>query len=71
MKTEGNSKLDISRNLNRLLDEVHDKPEENLIETLAIRSMQKPVIRQRISAITVWLLNIIHTSPRLSAVIRI
>ena len=41
MKTEGSSKIDISRNLNRLLDEVHDKPEENLIETLAIRSMQK------------------------------
>ena len=47
MKTEGSSKIDISRNLNRLLDEVHDKPEENLIETLAIRSMQKSTLYDR------------------------
>ncbi len=40
MKTDG-SKIDISRNLNRLLDDVNGKPEENLVETLAIRSMQK------------------------------
>lgn len=40
MRTEG-SKTDISKNINKLLDSVQGKPEENLIETLAIRSMQK------------------------------
>ena len=40
MRTEGN-KTDISKSLNKLLDNVQGKAEENLIETLAIRSMQK------------------------------
>ena len=40
MNIEG-SKTDISNNINKLLDNVKGKPEENLIETLAIRSMQK------------------------------
>lgn len=40
MKTEG-KKSDISKGINRLLDSVQGKPEENLVETLAIRSMQK------------------------------
>ena len=40
MRTEG-SITDISKNINKLLDSVQGKPEENLIETLAIRSMQK------------------------------
>lgn len=40
LKTVGSSS-DITRNINKLLDDVHNKPEENLIETLAIRAMQK------------------------------
>ena len=40
MRTEG-TKTDISKGINKLLDSVQGKPEENLVETLAIRSMQK------------------------------
>lgn len=40
IRTEG-SKTDISKGINILLDKVQGKPEENLVETLAIRSMQK------------------------------
>lgn len=40
LKTEGNQ-TDISKNINKLLDNAQGKPEENLIETLAIRAMQK------------------------------
>ena len=35
------SKTDMSKGINKLLDNVQGKPEENLVETLAIRSMQK------------------------------
>jgi ribonuclease R len=42
LKTSG-SKSDISKNINTLLDKSKGKPEQNLIETLAIRSMQKAV----------------------------
>lgn len=35
------SKSDVSKGINGLLDKVQGKPEENLIETVAIRSMQK------------------------------
>jgi ribonuclease R len=40
LRTEG-KQTDISKGINRLLDDVSGKPEENLVETLAIRSMQK------------------------------
>ncbi len=40
VKTEGN-KGEVSKGLNKLLDSVHGKPEQNLIETLAVRAMQK------------------------------
>jgi len=40
LKTTG-SKKDFSKNINNLLDKAKGKPEQNLIETLAIRSMQK------------------------------
>ncbi|MEG1543892.1 MAG: ribonuclease R [Tannerellaceae bacterium] len=40
LNTEG-SKSDVSKGINTLLDNVQGKPEENLIETVAIRSMQK------------------------------
>ncbi|MDR3269595.1 MAG: ribonuclease R [Tannerella sp.] len=40
LKTDG-SKSEITRNINKLLDSAKGKPEENLIETLAVRSMQK------------------------------
>lgn len=40
LKTAG-SKNDVSRSLNRLLDDVHGKKEQNLIETVSLRAMQK------------------------------
>ena len=40
LKTTG-SKSDITKSINSLLDSAKGKPEENLIETLAVRSMQK------------------------------
>lgn len=40
LKTEG-TKCDVSKGINNLLDNVQGKPEENLIETVAIRAMQK------------------------------
>ena len=40
VKTTGN-KTEVSKGINNLLDKVQGRPEENLIETVAIRSMQK------------------------------
>ena len=40
LKTDG-GKSDTTRSINRLLDDAKGRPEENLIETLAVRSMQK------------------------------
>ena len=40
VKTTG-SKAEVSKGINNLLDKVQGRPEENLIETVAIRSMQK------------------------------
>jgi ribonuclease R len=40
LKTEG-TKTQVSKGINSLLDNVQGKPEENLIETVAIRAMQK------------------------------
>ncbi|MDY5813031.1 MAG: ribonuclease R [Bacteroides sp.] len=40
IRTTG-SKNDISKSINRLLDDVHGQKEENLIETVSIRAMQK------------------------------
>ena len=37
----GGSKSDLTKSINNLLDKSKGKPEQNLIETLAIRSMQK------------------------------
>lgn len=42
LKTEG-SKSDVSKGINKLLDQVQGKREENLIETVAIRAMAKAV----------------------------
>lgn len=42
LKTSG-GKTDVSKSINNLLDEVQGKSEENLIETVAIRSMAKAV----------------------------
>lgn len=42
IKTSG-SKTDVSKSINSLLDSVQGKSEENLIETIAIRSMAKAV----------------------------
>ena len=40
LRTSG-TKTDISKSINHLLDDVHGKKEENLIETVSIRAMQK------------------------------
>ncbi len=40
LRTEG-SKTDISKSLNKLLDDVKGKKEENLVETIALRAMMK------------------------------
>lgn len=40
VRTSG-TKTDISKSINHLLDDVHGKKEENLIETVSIRAMQK------------------------------
>ena len=42
LKTEG-TKSDVSKGINKLLDQVQGKREENLIETVAIRAMSKAV----------------------------
>ncbi|MDH6354166.1 ribonuclease R [Dysgonomonas sp. PH5-45] len=42
IKTEGNS-VAVSQSINKLLEDVHNKPEENLISTIAIRAMAKAV----------------------------
>jgi len=42
VKTEG-SKTTVAKSINKLLDDVHNKPEENLISTIAIRAMAKAV----------------------------
>jgi len=42
LKTSG-SKGDITKSINSLLDKAKGKPEQNLIETLAVRSMQKAI----------------------------
>lgn len=40
LKTNGNIN-DVSKDINNLLDNIKGKPEENMIETIAIRTMQK------------------------------
>lgn len=42
IKTEG-AKSDVANSINLLLDKVQGRPEENLIETVAIRSMSKAI----------------------------
>lgn len=42
LKTNG-TKIDVSKGINHLLDEVQGKREQNLIETIAVRSMAKAV----------------------------
>ncbi len=42
IKTEG-AKSDVAKSINLLLDKVQGRPEENLIETVAIRSMSKAI----------------------------
>ena len=62
VRTSG-TKTDISKSINHLLDDIHGKKEENLIETVSIRAMQKA----RYSTHS----NITLTSPHRSAVSRI
>lgn len=42
IKTEG-VKVDVAKSINSLLDKVQGRPEENLIETIAIRTMSKAI----------------------------
>lgn len=42
IKTEG-QKTDVAKSINHLLDKVQGRPEENLVETIAIRSMSKAI----------------------------
>jgi ribonuclease R len=42
IKTDG-SKVDVAKSINSLLDKVQGRPEENLVETIAIRTMSKAV----------------------------
>lgn len=42
VKVDG-SNAAVAKSINQLLDDVHDKPEENLISTIAIRAMAKAV----------------------------
>ena len=70
LKTDG-TKTDVSKGINSLLDNVQGKPEENLIETVAIRAMQKARYSTENIGTMAWLSNTIHISPLLSAVIRI
>ena len=42
IKTEG-QKTDVAKSINVLLDKVQGRPEENLVETIAIRSMSKAI----------------------------
>ncbi len=42
MKTSG-SKSEVARSLNSVLDKVQGRPEENLVETIAIRTMSKAI----------------------------
>lgn len=42
IKTEG-AKVDVAKSINSLLDKVQGRPEENLIETIAIRTMSKAI----------------------------
>ena len=43
LKTDGSSNSDVSKSINKLLDKVQGTREENLIETVAIRSMAKAI----------------------------
>lgn len=42
VKTDG-SNTAVAKSINQLLEDVHDKPEENLISTIAVRAMAKAV----------------------------
>lgn len=42
LKTSGNN-VAISQSINKMLDDVHNKPEENLISTITVRAMAKAV----------------------------
>ncbi len=42
IKTEG-EKVDVAKSINSLLDKVQGRPEENLVETIAIRTMSKAI----------------------------
>ena len=40
LRTEG-TKQEVSKSLNQLLEEVHNRPEENMVEMVALRAMMK------------------------------
>ena len=70
IRTSG-SKTEISKSINRLLDDIKNKKEQNLVETVSLRAMQKARYSTENIGTMAWLSNTIHISPLLSAVIRI
>ena len=50
VRTSG-TKTDISKSINHLLDDIHGKKEENLIETVSIRPCRKRVILRTIRSL--------------------
>ena len=68
LRTSG-TKTDISKSINHLLDDIQGKKEENLIETVSIRAMQKA--RYSVHNVGHYGLAFDYISPRPSAAIRI
>ena len=60
VRTSG-TKTDISKSINHLLDDIHGKKEENPIETVSIRAMQKHVIQLITSVLRTGDLRILHS----------
>ena len=70
LRTSG-TKTDISKSINHLLDDIQGKKEENLIETVSIRAMQKARYSVHNVGTMAWLSITTPISPRPSAAIRI
>lgn len=66
----GGSKAEVSKSINRLLSDIEGKKEQNLIETVSLRAMQKQGTLFITSDTTDWPSTIIHTLLLQSVVIR-
>ena len=65
------TKVEVAKSINSLLDKIQGRPEENLIETIAIRTMSKAVYSTKNVGITGWRSTTTLTLPRPSAAIPI